>query len=130
MLAPEQPGRQSMASQDQRIGGQLFESDNLKTKNLIFAIVFTIIQFFFCFIYGFLYYTPAEMFNVTSVVTAIFMAILIVAGKLYPKCRIWTCFRLYQKISMERNWIQFLHSGLLPLILPSDQCFLDKNSNK
>lgn len=72
--------KQSHISADVRVGGQLFESDALKRKNLIFAIIMTIIQIAFCFLYGFLFYTPAQLINVTSIITIIAFAILIVAG--------------------------------------------------
>lgn len=70
----------SHMSVDVRVDGQLFESQELKSKNLKFAIVMTILQFCFCFLYGFLFYSPAEIINVSSIVTMISLALLIVAG--------------------------------------------------
>lgn len=79
---PEGTGRQSHLSADVRVDGHLFESPELRRKNLTFAIIMTIIQAVFCFLYGFLIYTPAQLINVTSIVTIIFFAVLIVAGNL------------------------------------------------
>jgi hypothetical protein len=72
--------KQSHISADVRVGGQLFESDALRRKNLAFAIIMTLIQIAFCLLYGFLFYTPAQLINITSIITIIAFAILIVAG--------------------------------------------------
>lgn len=40
----------------------------------------TIFQITICFLYGFLFYTPPEIINVSSIITMICLALLIVAG--------------------------------------------------
>ena len=48
----------SAISADVGIDGQLFESPELRRKNLIFAILVTFFQIAFCFFYGFLFRVP------------------------------------------------------------------------
>lgn len=73
----------TIVSRDYEAGEPLLESEAMRKKNLVFAIILTCIQIAFCFLYGFLFVTPPSLINVSSIITAIGLAILVIIGTLY-----------------------------------------------
>lgn len=70
----------SIRSADHPVDGELFENDATRGHNFCFAIILLILQFIFCFLYGFLFRVQPQTINVASIITAIGLAILIVPG--------------------------------------------------
>lgn len=61
-------------------GDYRYTSKSVYRNSLIFAILMIIIQVAVCLIYGLLFYAPPQLINVSSIITTIGLAILIIAG--------------------------------------------------
>jgi hypothetical protein len=72
--------KQTTTNADHPIGGELFEDERTARNNLIFAVLMTILLTFFVFLYGFLFRVQPEVINISSIATAIALAMLIVPG--------------------------------------------------
>ena len=73
----DQTGKMSAGREEAE---EQFDSEQLRSKNLAFAIILTLLQLGIAFAYGFLIYSPPSLINITSVVTCVGFAILIIAG--------------------------------------------------
>ena len=59
---------------------EFYHNESLESRNLVFGIILSLLMIAFCIIYGFLFKVKAEVINMTSIFTAIALAILIIPG--------------------------------------------------
>lgn len=62
------------------IDRKIYFNDAARKQNLVFAIILLILQIAFCAAYGFIFRAPLQIINITSIITAIALAMLAVPG--------------------------------------------------